>query len=136
MIKHWKHIGAALALALSGHWAQAQYVAVVGANSPATPLTAEQLSNVFAMRLKALPGAGNATLVVVGSTKPQLLTLMGKTEDQAKALWVRQVFTGGGSPPADVPSATEVKKLLSNPNAVAIIEAAQVDASVKVICKL
>ena len=46
-------LGAALALAFSASWAQAQYVAVVGANSPATNLTAEQLSNVFAMRLKA-----------------------------------------------------------------------------------
>ena len=67
MIKHWKHLGAALALAFSASWAQAQY-GRGGANSPATNLTAEQLSNVFAMRLKGAAGAGNATLVVVGST--------------------------------------------------------------------
>jgi hypothetical protein len=46
---------------------------------------------------------------------------------------VRQVFTGGGSQPVEVPDAAEAKKALKNPNAIAVIDASQVDASVKVI---
>jgi hypothetical protein len=111
----------------------AELVAVVGAGSPATKVSADQLQAIFLMRLKTLPGAGNAQLVMVGSTRAQLLTVLGKSEDQIKAIWVRQVFTGGGSQPVEVPDAAEAKKALKNPNAIAVIDASQVDASVKVI---
>ncbi len=118
---------------LAGAAAHAELVAVVGANSPATKVSADQLQAIYLMRLKTLPGAGSAQLVMVASTRAQVLTALGKSEEQVKAIWVRQVFTGGGSQPLEVADANEAKKALKNPNAIAVIDAAQVDASVKVI---
>lgn len=116
--------------------AWAGLVAVVGAASPASKISAEQVQAIFLMRLKTLPGAGTPQLVVVGSYRSQLLTALGKSEDQVKAIWARQVFTGGASQPVEVGDAAEAKKALKNPNAVAVIDESQVDASVKVIAEL
>jgi len=85
----------------------------------------------FLMRLKNLPGSGNAQLVINGATRSALFATLGKTEDQAKAIWVRQVFTGGGSQPLEVADSAAAKKALSN--AIAIVDAKDVDATVKVI---
>jgi hypothetical protein len=120
----------ALTMSLAAH---ADTVAVVGAASPAGKLSAEQVAAVFTMRLKALPGTTGAQLVVVESSKPQMLAAMGKTEDQARAIWARQVFTGGGTPPIEVGSVADARKLLSNPNAIAVIDSSAVDASMKVL---
>lgn len=128
--------GMALAAACGCTAAQADLVAVVGAGSPANKVSSEQVQAIFLMRLKTLPGAGTPQLVVVGSTRPQLLSALGKSEDQLKAIWARQVFTGGASQPVEVADAAEAKKTLKNPNAVAVIDSAQVDASVKVIAEL
>lgn len=115
--------------------AQAGSVAVVGTGSSANVITPEQAAALFLMRMKSLPGAGQAQLVVVASSKSQLLSVIGKTDDQARAVWARQVFTGGGVPPVEVSTAAEAKKQLSNPNAMALIDAAEVDlATMKVLC--
>ncbi|MDE2592617.1 MAG: hypothetical protein KGL57_00150 [Burkholderiales bacterium] len=120
--------GAALA-------AQAGSVAVVGTGSSASKLTPEQAAAIFLMRMKSLPGAGQAQLVVVASSKSELLSVIGKTDDQASAIWARQVFTGGGVPPVEVSTAAEAKKVLANPNAMALIDASEVaPATMKVLC--
>lgn len=110
-------------------------VVVVDGKSPASKLSPEQVNAILLMRVKNLPGAGNAQLVVVAARKSSLLSVMGKSDDQARAIWARQVFSGGGSPPLEVGSVAEAKKLLqSNPNALVLIDANDVDDSMKVIC--
>lgn len=127
-----------VALGLSGLMttAWADTVVVVGASSPATAVSSEQLAALYTMRLKSLPGAGAVQLVVVGSTKAQLFGFLGKTEDQIKAIWARNLFSGSASPPIDVATPADARKALGNPNAIAVVDAASVDASMKVVGKL
>ena len=57
-----------------------------------------------------------------------------KSAAQVKAAWSRLVFSGKATPPKEVGSSAEVKKLVaSNQNAVGYIEKSAVDASVKVL---
>ncbi|MBI2382432.1 MAG: phosphate ABC transporter substrate-binding protein [Gammaproteobacteria bacterium] len=59
-----------------------------------------------------------------------------KNGNQLKAYWSQLVFTGKGTPPKEVDNDDEVKKLIAaNPNMIGYVDAAKVDASVKVVGK-
>jgi len=116
--------------------ALAEPVVVVGASSPATAVSAEQVAALYTMRLKSLPGGGSVQLVVVEATKPQLYGFLGKSEDQIKAIWARHLFSGSATPPLEVATPADARKAMGNPNAIAVIDSAAVDASMKVVGKL
>ena len=127
------------ALAISAAQASFSQVAVVvGAKSPATALTAEQAAGIFLGKSDQLPGAGTAQLLdqTEGSAIRELFytKVAGKSGSQVKAAWSRLVFSGKATPPKEVASSAEVKKLVAaNPNAVGYIEKSAVDGSVKVL---
>ena len=51
-----------------------------------------------------------------------------------KAYWAKIIFTGRGQPPRQVATSAEAKKLVAqNPNAIAYIDSAMVDDSVRVV---
>lgn len=127
---------AALGLACVMSPVRAEPVVVVGASSPATAVSSEQLAALYTMRLKSLPGGGTVQLVVVDTTKAQLYGFLGKTEDQIKAIWARHLFSGSATPPVDVATPADARKALGNPNAIAVIDSSAVDASMKVVGKL
>jgi hypothetical protein len=53
---------------------------------------------------------------------------------QVQAMWGKLIFTGTGTPPAEVDSAAAMKKAVAaDPNAVGYIDKKDIDASVKVI---
>lgn len=116
--------------------ALAEPVVVVGASSPATAVSAEQVAALYTMRLKSLPGGGAVQLVVVEATKSQLFGFLGKSEDQIKAIWARHLFSGNATPPLEVGTPADARKAMGNPNAIAVIDSAAVDASMKVVGKL
>lgn len=61
-------------------------------------------------------------------------TFVGKTPNQLKAFWSKQLFTGKGTPPKELSDAAAMKaKVSSNPSAIGYIDAAVVDDSVRVI---
>lgn len=127
---------AALGLACVMSSALAEPVVVGGAASPATAVSAEQVAALYTMRLKSLPGGGAVQLVVVEATKPQLYGFLGKSEDQIKAIWARHLFSGSATPPLEVATPADARKAMGNPNAIAVIDSAAVDASMKVVGKL
>ncbi|EKE75154.1 phosphate ABC transporter substrate-binding protein [Gallaecimonas xiamenensis 3-C-1] len=60
--------------------------------------------------------------------------VLGKNSSQLKAYWSKLIFTGGGTPPADMADAAAMKaKVAADVNAIGYIPADAVDASVKVI---
>lgn len=118
--------------------AQAQVAVVVGAKSPATALTAEQAAGLFLGKSDQLPGVGTALLLDLpeaSATRETFYTkVAGKSGSQVKAAWSRLVFSGKATPPKELASSAEVKKMVAaNPNAVGYIEKSAVDASVKVL---
>ena len=59
---------------------------------------------------------------------------LGKTSAQVKAAWSRLTFSGKATPPKELGSSAEVKKMVAaNPNAVGYIEKSAVDGTVKVL---
>lgn len=116
----------------------AQVAVVVGAKSPATALTAEQAAGLFLGKSDQLPGVGTALLLDLpeGSAVRETFytKVAGKSGSQVKAAWSRLVFSGKATPPKELGSAAEVKKMVAaNPNAVGYIEKSAVDGTVKVL---
>jgi ABC-type phosphate transport system substrate-binding protein len=116
----------------------AQVAVVVGAKSAAAALTAEQAAGLFLGKTDQLPGVGTALLLdqAEGSAVRELFytKVAGKSGSQVKAAWSRLVFSGKATPPKELASSAEVKKMVAaNPNAIGYIEKSAVDGSVKVL---
>jgi ABC-type phosphate transport system substrate-binding protein len=127
--------GALICLPLLAH---AGIAVVVGANSPAAKLSVEQVGQLFLAKTSALPGAGQAVLIdqAEGAAVRDAfyVHVTGKSATQVKALWSRLVFSGAAQLPQALGSGAEVKKAVGgNANAIGYIDAAEVDASVKVL---
>ncbi len=59
---------------------------------------------------------------------------LGKSSSQLKAYWSQLVFTGKGTPPAELSSSAEaVAKVAADKSAIAYVDAGAVNSSVKVI---
>ena len=118
--------------------AYAQVAVVVGAKSDIGTLTGEQVSAIYLGKTDKFPNGASASPLdqasgsaVRGSFYDKVT---GKSEAQVKAAWSRLVFSGKGTPPKEVTSSAEVKKLVgANPNTIGYIEKSAVDSSVKVV---
>jgi ABC-type phosphate transport system substrate-binding protein len=118
--------------------AQAQVVVVVGSKSAATALTNDQAAALFLGKSDQIPGVGTALLLDQSESSPireQFYTkVAGKSGSQVKAAWSRLVFSGKATPPKEIASSAEIKKMVaSNANAIGYIEKSAVDATVKVL---
>jgi len=127
--------GAAL---IASFAAQAQVAVVVGAKSPAAAMTAEQAAGLFLGKTDQVPGLGTALLLDLpegSATREAFYTkVAGKSGSQVKAAWSRLVFSGKATPPKELSSSAEVKKMVAaNPSAIGYIEKSAVDGSVKVL---
>ncbi|MBH9578228.1 phosphate ABC transporter substrate-binding protein [Inhella proteolytica] len=126
----------ALLLLLGMASAQAEVVVVVSAKSPVAKLEKAQVVDLYLGVSKELPGAGQAQLLAAA---PPLRDefygkVLGKEPSQVKAIWSRLIFSGKGVAPKELGSAADIKSALAgNPNAVAYLDKADVDASVKVV---
>ena len=121
-------------LAASGflNIAQAGELAVVvGANSPTSTMSAEQVSQIFLGK--------SSSLVPVDQTENAAKTefykkVTDKELSQVKSIWSKIAFTGKGVPPKEVGGNAEVKKnVASDPKAIGYIDKSAVDGTVKVI---
>jgi len=116
----------------------AQVAVVVGAKSDISTLTSDQVSSIFLGKSDKFPN-GNTALPLDQVAGSDIRTkfydkVTGKSEAQVKSAWSRLVFSGKGTPPKEVASAAEVKKLVSsNPNTIGYIEKSAIDSSVKVV---
>jgi ABC-type phosphate transport system substrate-binding protein len=120
------------------HSAYAQVAVVVGAKSDVPTLTSEQVSAVYLGKSDKFPNGSTALPLdqTAGSAVRGTFydKVTGKSEAQVKAAWSRLVFSGKGTPPKEVASSAEVKKLVgTNPNTIGYIEKSAVDSSVKVV---
>ena len=60
--------------------------------------------------------------------------VLNKNEVQYVAYWSKMVFTGKGSPPKEIATMEELKKLVSkNPSVIGFIDKSMVDSTLKVI---
>lgn len=131
-MKSFNRLALVAAMMLTFGVAQADVVVVVSAKSSASKLTKEQVADIFLGRSTSLTPLDQAA---GSSVRDEFYSkVAGQTAAQVKTLWAKLSFSGKGTPPKALGSDDEVKaQLAANPNAIAYMERAKVDASVKTV---
>lgn len=111
---------------------QAETVVVVGAKSPASSMTKEQIADIFMGR------STNFTPLDQPESSPLrdefYSKVTGKSAAQAKSYWAKLSFTGKGTPPKEASNSADIKKeVAENPSLMGYIEKSAVDGTVKVL---
>jgi ABC-type phosphate transport system substrate-binding protein len=127
-----------VAIAFGFSAAFSQVAVVVSAKSTATAMTNDQAAALFLGKSDQIPGVGTALLLdqsESSAVREQFYSkVAGKSGSQVKAAWSRLVFSGKATPPKEIATSAEVKKMVANnANAIGYIEKSAVDASVKVL---
>ncbi len=119
--------------------ALSEVVVVVNSNNKNT-MAEDDISRIFLGKTKSFPDGAEAIPVDQAAGAVNRSTFVGavlkKNDRQLKAYWAQLLFTGKGTPPKEVGSSAEVKKLIAqNPSLIGYIDSADVDPSVKVVFK-
>ena len=110
-------------------------VVVVNPANPMKTLSVDQAAQYFLGR------ATNLTPLDQGERTPLRQNfyqkVAGKDSEQVKAIWSKIVFTGRGFPPRQYGNASDLKRAVAaNPDAIAYLDEADVDDTVKVVLSL
>ncbi|MCP5161507.1 MAG: phosphate ABC transporter substrate-binding protein [Hahellaceae bacterium] len=113
---------------------------IVSPASGVSTANTEDVARVFLGKSKEIAGAATLPLdQAEGSPAREQFNekILHKSQAQVKAYWSKLIFTGKGTPPKDVAGDDAVKaQVAADPKAIGYIDAAAVDASVKVILKM
>lgn len=115
-------------------------VAVIVNPANGNALTDKEISRIYLGKLKAFADGQAIEAINIASGNAARTEfeqkVLKKSSSQVKAYWSKLVFTGKGKPPKELASAAEVIKLVaSTPNAIAYVDSAKLDGSVKVVKK-
>jgi ABC-type phosphate transport system substrate-binding protein len=115
-------------------------VVIVNPESGVERLTREEVIDIFLGRYRKLPSGRVALPIDVASSVERdrfYLLLVNKSPAEISSYWARLVFSGQTSPPYRVPDTrTAVELVESNPNAIAYVDRASVNAHVKVVLEV
>lgn len=125
----------AILLTSCASWSEIVVVVHSGNNNV---MTEDNISRIFLGKTKSFPDGTEAIPVdqAAGAVNRSTFvsTVLKKNDRQLKAYWSQLLFTGKGTPPKEVGSGAEVKKLIAqNPSMIGYIDSVDVDASVKVV---
>lgn len=111
--------------------AYADVVVVVSAKSTTTTMTAEEISQIYLGKSKAMKPVEAAGAPMRSQFYSKVA---GKDEAQVKAIWSKLVFTGKATAPKELPtSADVVKAVAADSNAIGYVDKSAVDPSVKIV---
>ncbi len=132
-------IAAAFASALFSQFANAE-IAVIVHPSNANTVDEATISKIYLGREKSFADGSAVIPMSLAESAAASATfnekVLKKSSSQLKAYWSKLVFTGKGTPPKEVASDDEMVKLVAgNPSLMGYVDAAKVDASVKVVFK-
>lgn len=116
-------------------------IAIVVHPSNSANISADDIERIFLGKKKAFSSGDTAVPINLNEGDAIRATFnekaLNKNSSQLKAYWSKLVFTGKGTPPKEVDTASDVLKLVSsNPNMIGYVDASAVDGSVKVVSKL
>ena len=118
-------------LACGMNVAYADVVVVVSAKSSTTTMTADEISQIYLGKSKAMKPVETSGSPIRSQFYSKVA---GKDEAQVKAIWSKLVFTGKATAPKELPTSAEVvKAVAADPNAIGYIDKAAVDSTVKVV---
>lgn len=112
-------------------------VAIIVNPANSNTLSGADVTRIFLGKKKSFPDGSEAIPIdqAEGSATRStfVTTALKKNDQQIKAYWAQLLFTGKGTPPKQVGTAADVKKLVSqNPALIGYIDSSEVDDSVKV----
>jgi ABC-type phosphate transport system substrate-binding protein len=108
---------------------QADMAVIVSAKSTASTLTAEEISQIYLGKSKALKPYENSPIRAQFYAK-----VAGKDEAQVKAIWSKLVFTGKATAPKELPANSDVvKAVAADPSAIGYVDKSAIDPSVKIV---
>ena len=104
-------------------------------------LTRDEVIDIFLGRYRKLPSGRAALPIDVAESSAERARfyqlLVKKSSTEMSSYWARLVFSGQTSPPFQVPDVkTAVELVQSNPNAIAYVDRASVNAHVKVVLEI
>jgi ABC-type phosphate transport system substrate-binding protein len=111
--------------------AHAEVVVVVSAKSTTSTMTADEISQIYLGKSKALKPVETAGSPIRSQFYSKVA---GKDEAQVKAIWSKLVFTGKATAPKELAtSADVVKAVAADPNSIGYVDKSAVDSSVKIV---
>lgn len=123
------------ALALSAGCAGAADLVVIANPATASPLTRDQVADIFLGKSQALVPIDQPESSTTYAEFYRKAT--GRDIAQVKATWARLVFSGKAQAPKQASDSAAVRKAVAaDPKAVGYIEKSAVDSSVKVVLSL
>lgn len=130
---------AVLPLCLVSGMAVAEIAVIVHPSNNAT-LDQAEITRLFTGRGAAFSTGTKATPLNLADSAPARAEfdskVLGKSSSQMKAYWSKLVFTGKGTPPKELGSVADVKAAVAaDASAIGYVDAASVDATVKVVAK-
>ena len=119
----------------------AEVAVIVHPSAGVDSLTEGEVARLFLGKSKSFPNGAQAVPINQNEGSAARKTfneaVCKKNASQYKAYWSQLVFTGKGIPPKDGGDDAAVKALVAaNPTMISYIDAAAVDASVKVVFKV
>ena len=113
-------------------------VAVIANPTGPDALSKAQVAKLYLGKSKKLPNGSKAEVIEqaeISAIRAEFhAAVTGKSDSQLQAYWSRLIFTGKGKPPKTIGSSSLIKsQVASHPNAIAYIDEAEVDDSVKVV---
>lgn len=118
--------------------AHADILVVVNPDNDVVSLTENQVERLFLGKENRFPNGRRAMPVDQGDSEAIKATfydeISNKSLSQLKSYWSRRIFNGRAEPPQVVSGDSSVKDFVAdNDNAIAYIDAASIDDSVKVV---
>jgi hypothetical protein len=127
----WIAACAVAALMLASQHALADVAVIVSAKSTVAKMSADEVAQVFLGKSFSMKPVDNGDKAVRGTFYSKVA---GKDDAQVKAIWSKLVFTGKARPPAEAATSADVVKAVGNgADLIGYVDAAAVDASVKVV---
>ena len=127
-------------LALFAPLAAAQIVIVTSADGRIGELSRQQAEQLYLGRTRSLPDGTPVALadLPAGRLRDRFYEqLTGKNPSQIRAYWSRMVFTGRALPPQQAENVRELgARLMTDPNLIGYLSAADADPRLKVLLKL
>jgi ABC-type phosphate transport system substrate-binding protein len=116
-------------------------VVIVNPSSGVEKLTRDEVIDIFLGRYRKLPSGRMVLPIDVtesGNQRAQFYQLLvKKSPAEMSSYWARLVFSGQTSPPFQVPDTkTAVELVQNNPNAIAYVDRASLNAHVKVVLEI
>ncbi|MBD1583514.1 substrate-binding domain-containing protein [Pseudoalteromonas sp. S16_S37] len=134
----WKVVLAVSAFSLLNVSSAFAEVAIVVHPSNTSTFDQETIKKIFLGKAKSFSNGRAAILISSSSGDPVTdefnTKVIGKSSSQVKAYWSKILFTGKGTPPQEMDSASDIiSAVSSNPDAIGYVDAGAATDAVKVV---